>query len=82
MTRITRKTVMTRMTEITEMTRMSGMTGVNRIDMMTTVWHKIFAGSNFCFFLIFPTISKNKLSQIKTTANIFPAKIYFRVNIL
>ena len=65
------------------MTRVSGMTGVNRIDRMTTVWHKIFAGSDFWgFFVIFLTISKNKLSQIKITANIFPTKIYFRVNIL
>ena len=29
------------------MTRVSGITGMNRIDRMTTVWHKIFAGSNF-----------------------------------
>ena len=31
---------------------------------------------------IFPAIRKNKFPQIKITANIFPAKIYFRVNIL
>ena len=35
------------------MTRVSGMTGVNRIDRMTTVWQKIFAGSNFCVFCNF-----------------------------
>ena len=45
----------------------------------TTVWHKIFAGSNFA---VFPAIRKNKFSQIKITANIFPARIYSRVNIL
>ena len=64
------------------MTRVSGMTGVNRIDRMTTVWQKFLQVLIFVFFVIFPTISKNKLSQIKITANIFPAKIYFRVNIL
>ena len=42
-----------------------------------TVWHKIFAGSNFRDFS-----SENKLLQIKVTANIFPAKNYSRVNIL
>ena len=30
---------------------------------------------------IFPAIRKNKFPQIKISANIFPAKIYFRVNI-
>ena len=45
----------------------------------TTVWHKIFAGSNFA---VFPAIRKKKFSQIKITANIFPARIYSRVNIL
>ena len=35
------------------MTRVSGMTGVNRIDRMTTAWHKFFAGSNFCVFCDF-----------------------------
>ena len=64
------------------MTRVSGMTGVNRIDRMTTVWQKFLQVLIFVFFVIFPTISKNKLSQIKITVNIFPAKIYFRVNIL
>ena len=44
-----------------------------------TVWHKIFAGSNFCDF---PAIRKNKFPQIKITANIFPAKIYSGLNIL
>ena len=45
------------------MTKVSGMTGMNRMDMMTTVWHKIFAGSNFCaFFAIFSAICKNKLT--------------------
>ena len=33
-------------------------------------------------FAIFPAIRKNKFPQIKITANIFPAKIYSRVNIL
>ena len=64
------------------MTRVSGMTGVNRIDRMTTVWQKFLQVLIFVFFVIFPTISKNKLSQIKITANIFPAKIHFTVNIL
>ena len=64
------------------MTRVSGMTGVNRIDRMTTMWQKFLQVLIFVSFVIFPTISKNKLSQIKITANIFPAKIYFRVNIL
>ena len=32
------------------MTRVSGMTVMNRIDRITTVWQKIFAGSNFCNF--------------------------------
>ena len=50
------------MIRMTEMTRVSGMTGMNRIDRMTTVWHKIFAGSNFCIFVIFPVICKNKLT--------------------
>ena len=40
------------------MTRVSGMTGMNRINRMTTVWHKIFADSNFSFFAIFPAIHK------------------------
>ena len=50
------------MIRMTEMTSVSGMTGMNRIDRMTTVWHKIFAGSNFCIFAIFPVICKNKLT--------------------
>ena len=33
-------------------------------------------------FAIFPAICKNKFPQIKITANMFPAKIYSRVNIL
>ena len=41
--------------------------------------YEIFAGSNFCDF---PAIRKNKFPQIKITANIFPAKIYSRGNIL
>ena len=42
----------------------------------TAVWHEIFA--------VFPAIRKNMLNflQIKITANIFPAKIYSRENIL
>ena len=44
-----------------------------------TVWHEIFAGSNFCDFSSDP---KNKFPQINITANIFPAKIYSRVNIV
>ena len=50
------------MIRMTEMTRVSGMTGMNRIDRMTTVWHKIFAGSNFCVFCHFPATCKNKLT--------------------
>ena len=45
-----------------------------------TVWQDIFAGSNVCDF--FPAIHKNKFPQMKVTANIFPAQIYSRVNIL
>ena len=41
------------------MTRVSGMTGMNRIDTMTTVWHKILAGSNFCFFCDFSSDPQN-----------------------
>ena len=33
-------------------------------------------------FAIFPAIRKNEFSQINDTANIFPTKIYSRVNIL
>ena len=44
-----------------------------------TVWHEIFAGSNFCDFSSDP---KNKFPQINITANTFPAKIYSRVNIV
>ena len=33
-------------------------------------------------FAIFPTIPKNKFPQKLITANIFPAKIYSRVNAL
>ena len=44
------------------MTRVSGMTGMNRIDRMTTVWHKILAGSNFCFFCDFSSDPQNKLT--------------------
>ena len=36
----------------------------------------------FAFFAVFPAIRKNKFPQIKVTTNIFPAKIYSRVNIL
>ena len=36
----------------------------------------------FAIFAVFPAIRKNKFPQIKITANIFPAKIYPRVNIL
>ena len=36
----------------------------------------------FAFFAVFPAIRKNKFPQIKITANIFPAKIYSRVNTL
>ena len=34
------------------------------------------------FFAIFPGIRKNKLPQIKFTANIFPEKFYSRASIL
>jgi len=43
----------------------------------TTVWQKIFAGSNFCDFF-----AKNKFPQNKITANFFPAKIYSTVEII
>ena len=45
----------------------------------------ISSGTKFLRVLILaisPAIRKNKFPQIKITANIFPAKIYFRVNIL
>lgn len=42
------------------------------------MWHKIFAGSNFCGF---PAIRKNKFPQLKITAHIFPAKMTSRVDI-
>ena len=35
----------------------------------------------FAVFAVFSVIRKNKFPQIKMTANIFPAKIYSRVNI-
>ena len=44
---------------------------INGLDIM---WHGIFAGSHFCEF-------SNGLQKL-ITANIFPGKIYFRVNIL
>ena len=44
------------------MTRVSGMTGVNRIDRMTTAWHKFLQVLIFPFFAIFPAILKNKLT--------------------
>ena len=47
--------------------------------MLVTVWHEIFAGSNFCDFSSDPQIS---VPANKITAKIFPAKIYSRVNIL
>ena len=37
----------------------------------STVWHEIFAGSNFCDFCDCPAIRKNKFPQIKMTAKIF-----------
>ena len=40
--------------------------------------------SNFLWvliFAIFPVIRNNKFTQIKINVNIFPAKIYSRVNI-
>ena len=43
------------------MTRVSGMTGMNRIDRMTTVWHKIFAGSDFCVFCYFSSDPQKKV---------------------
>ena len=49
---------------------------------MTTVWQEFFAGSNFCEIAVFPAMHKSKFPPIKITANIFPAKIYSRVNIL
>ena len=36
----------------------------------------------FAISAVFPAIRKNKFPQIKIIAHIFPAKIYFRVNIL
>ena len=39
-------------------------------------------GGGGLIFAILPAIHKNKFPEIKITANIFPAKIYSRVNIL
>ena len=36
----------------------------------------------FAIFAVFSAIHKNKFPQMKVTANIFPAQIYSRVNIL
>ena len=36
----------------------------------------------FAIFALFPEIRKNKFPHKKITANIFPAKIYSKVNIL
>ena len=36
----------------------------------------------FAIFAVFPAIRKNKFPQIQITTNIFPAKIYSKVNIL
>ena len=43
------------------------------------MWHEILAGSNFCDFS--SDLQKKVPAKIKTTGNIFPAKIYFRVNL-
>ena len=51
-------------------------------SVVATVWHNIFAGSNFRDFFCFFQRRKKKFPQIKTTPNIFLAKIYSRVNIL
>ena len=52
--------------------------GSGCVAVPVTVWHEIFAGYNFA---ICPAIRKNKFPQIKITANIFPTKIYSRINI-
>ena len=63
-------------------------TGVFERRMSTGSGFFSFLGSCFahrCRVLnlaIFPAIHKNKFPQIKITTNIFPAKIYSRVNIL
>ena len=46
-----------------------------------TVWHEIFAGSNYYDFAIFPAIRKNNSPPKKINGNIFPAKIYSRSSI-
>ena len=43
---------------------------------------KYFGVLIFAFFVTFPAIRKSTFPQIKSTANIFPSKIYSRVNIL
>ena len=42
-----------------------------------TVWHGIFAGSNFATF---PAIRKNKFPQIKSTGKFTPEKIFSSLN--
>ena len=49
---------------------------------LPTVWRNFYRVLMFAIFAIFLAIRKNKFPQIKITANIFPAKIYSRVNIL
>ena len=56
------------------MTRVSGMTGVNRIDRITTVWHKIFAGSNFCVFCNFSNDQQKKVVANKNYCKHFSRK--------
>ena len=43
------------------------------------MWHEILAGSNFCDFS--SDLQKKVPAKIKINATIFPAKIYFRVNL-
>ena len=47
-----------------------------------TVWHEIFAGSNFCGFCDFFRDPQNKVPGNKKYSKHFPSKIYSRVNIL
>ena len=47
-----------------------------RQKLQITVWHEIFAGSNFCDF---PAIRRKNKLPIKISSNIFLAKIYCRV---
>ena len=54
-------------------------------NLVWQAWHDLPCRTKYLLvliFAIFPAIRKNKFSQINDTGNIFPIKIYSRVNIL